>query len=98
MGDFFVGRGFREDFGVVPASAPESGMGVDPGLRSGSEAEAFLESFFLGVVFSVVDCWERRTLFEGGLAGLDSSSTVDARRFFSGVEGEGGSGGGVCKP
>ena len=98
IGDFFVRRDFREGFGVVPVSVPSSSSGVDPGLRSGSDAEALRDTFFLGVVFAVAGCWERRARLEGGLAGLDSGCTVDTGRFFDGVEGEGGSGGGVRNP
>ena len=79
-------------------SAPSSGSGVDPGLGSGSEAEALRETFFFGLFFPFDGCRERRNLLEGGLAGLGSGSTADMGRFFNGVDGEGGSGGGVRKP
>lgn len=98
MGDFFVRRGFREDFGVALVSVPLSGSGVDPGLGSGSETEALRKILFLGLLFSFASCREWRSLLEGGLAGLDSGSTADTGRFFNGVDGEGGSGGGVHKP
>ena len=98
MGDFFVRGGFREGFGVRLVSVPFSNSGVDPGLGSGSEAEALRETFFFGVPFPFDGCQERRTLLEEGLAGLDSCSTADTGRFFNGVDGEGGSGGGVRKP
>ena len=98
IGDFFVRRSFREDFDVALASVPLSGSGVVPGLGSGSETEALRDIFFLGLFFPFSSCRERRSLLEGGLAGLDSGSTADTGRFFNGVDGEGGSGGGVHKP
>ena len=98
MGDFLVRRGFREGFGVVPVSVPSSGSGVDPGLRSDSETEALREIFFLGVFFTAAGFRERRVLLEGVLAGPDSGSTAVAGRFFDGVDGERGSGGGMYKP
>ena len=98
IGDFLVRRGFREGFGVEPASVSSSGSGVEPGLRSSSGAEVFREALFLGVFFLVTGCWERRVLLEGGPAGLDSSSTAGTGRFFNGVDGERDSGGGVCRP
>jgi hypothetical protein len=72
---------------VVPISVPSSGSGVEPGLRSGSEADGLREAF-LGVFFLVAGCWERRVLLERGLDGPDSSSAADAGRFFNGVDGE----------
>jgi hypothetical protein len=98
IGDFFVRRGFRAVFGVVPVSAAPSGSGVDPGLRSSSGVGAFREAFFLRVRFAAAGCWDRRALLDGELVGLDSGSTADAGRFFSGVDGGRGSGGGVCNP
>lgn len=95
---FLAWRSFREDSGDAPVSVPSSGSGVDPGLRAGSEVEALRETLFLGVPFPFTDCWERRTLLEGGLAVLESGSTMDARRFLKEVDGEEGPGGGVCKP
>jgi len=98
IGDFLVLRGFLEDFGVVPVSVPSSGSGVDPGLRSGSEIEALREILSLRAPLRVAGRWERRAFLEGGLAEPDSGSTVDAGRFFNGVDGGWGSGGGVRKP
>ena len=84
IGDFLVRRGFREGFGVVPVSVPSSGSGVDPGLCSGSEAEALWDILFLRPFFRVAGRWERRALLEGGLAEPDSGSMVGAGRFFDG--------------
>jgi hypothetical protein len=93
MGDFLVRRRFCEGFGVVLVSVSPSGSGVDSGLRSGSETEAPRGVFFLGVLFPVVWRWGRRSLLEGDSVELDSCSTADERRFFDGVDREGGSGG-----
>ena len=81
-----IRRDFREGFGVVPVSVSLSGSGVDPGLCSGSGAEVFWDTFFLGAFFLVAGCWERCALLEGGLTGLDSCSTADAGCFFNRVD------------